>query len=251
MSSQVGCPLNCAFCATARGGFKRNLTTAEIIAQLWLAKHRLLEAPARVSNIVFMGMGEPLLNIDAVTDALHIMIDDHAYGLGERHITVSTAGHIKGMRILGERVPVNLSVSLHAPDDELRDRLVPLNRKYPIADVLEACRDYAQQVNGANGFVTFEYSLLRNVNDSEAQARALTGLLRDVPCKINLLPFNDFPGSTFEPPTADAVARFQHILADCGYVTTVRHPRGSDIAAACGQLRRHSESAQQPPYMIK
>lgn len=240
VSSQAGCPLNCAFCATARGGFRRNLSAAEIVAQLWLATHRLLQTQ-RVTNVVFMGMGEPLLNVDAVINAIRIMLDDCAYGLGERHITVSTAGHVAGMRALGERLPVNLSVSLHAPDDALRTRLMPINRKYPLARLLEACREYAER---ANGFVTFEYSLLRGVNDTPAHARAVAALLADVPCKINLLSFNDFPNSGFRSSSPAAAKTFHRELADAGYVVTVRRSRGADIAAACGQLRRAHEEVE-------
>lgn len=240
VSSQVGCALNCAFCATARMGFKRNLSAAEIVAQLWLAKHRLLEPPHRVTNVVFMGMGEPLLNVAAVIDAIRVFTDDCAYGLGVRHVTVSTAGHVAGMKTLGEQAPVNLSVSLHAPDDALRGRLMPLNRKYPTARLLDACREYAAR---AGGFVTFEYTLLAGVNDSVAHARALAELLKDLPCKINLLAFNDFPGSGFSAPTGAALDAFYRTLADAGHVVTWRRPRGADIAAACGQLQRDTREA--------
>lgn len=237
VSSQVGCALNCAFCATARGGFGRNLGAAEIVAQLWLATHRLLEAPARVTNVVFMGMGEPMLNLDAVVDAMRVMTDDCAYALAPRHVTVSTAGHVAGMRKLGARMPVNLSVSLHAPDDALRDRLVPLNRRYPLAQLLAACREYAAR---ANGFVTFQYTLLDGENASRAHALALADLLKDTPCKINLLAFNDFPNSGFRAPSAAVVDAFYRELADAGYVATLRRPRGADITAACGQLAAQS-----------
>ena len=233
ISSQVGCPLKCAFCATGRMGFKRNLSSAEIVGQVWLAKHSLLEPSVGITNVVLMGMGEPLLNFDAVVAAMRIIADDCAYGLGVRHITLSTAGHVAGINKLAQCMPVNLAVSLHAPDDDLRDQLVPLNRKYRLAELLQACREYAPL--GA-GFVTFEYTLLDQVNASAKHAYALVNLLRDTPCKINLLPFNDFHNAGFKTPSAETVQEFYRILIAAGYVTTIRQPRGSDIEAACGQL---------------
>ena len=230
VSSQVGCALGCAFCATARMGFTRNLSSAEIVAQLWLARHRL---GARVTNVVFMGMGEPLLNVDAVAEAVSIMIDDHSYGLAMRRVTLSTAGHVPGMRALSRRMPMNLAVSLHAPDDALRSRLMPINRKYPIARLLDACCEYAA---AGPGVVVFEYALLDGVNDGEEHARALSVLLAEVPCKINLMRFNAFPGAGFQAASGASVRSFYRILADAGYVVTIRRSRGADVVAACGQL---------------
>lgn len=237
ISSQVGCQLNCSFCSTARQGFNRNLSSAEIIGQVWLAK-RLLEQPTTrpqaVTNVVFMGMGEPMLNLDAVTDAIDIMLDDHAYGLSRRRVTVSTAGVIPGFQQLRERVPVSLAVSLHAPTDELRNTLVPLNRKYPIADLLEACKSYV--VDESRQKVTFEYAMLKGINDQPEQARALAKLLKTVPAKINLIPFNPFPEAPYERSDNETILRFQQILIAAGLITTIRRTRGDDIDAACGQL---------------
>lgn len=237
VSSQVGCALNCRFCATARQGYNRNLTTAEIIGQLWQVHHRLRaegsgERP--VTNVVLMGMGEPLLNLPAVIPALRLMLDDLAYGLSRRRVTLSTAGVVPGIDTLARECPVSLAVSLHAPDDALRDRLVPLNRKYPIAELLAACRRYVRHQPRAR--ITFEYVMLDGLNDRPAQARALADLLADVPAKVNLIPFNPFPGSGLRRSPAEAVDRFREILLGRGLVTVTRRPRGDDIAAACGQL---------------
>ena len=231
VSSQVGCPLDCAFCSTARQGFNRNLTAAEIAGQVWLAV-RTLDRP--VTNVVLMGMGEPLLNFDAVTEAIDLMLEDLAYGLARRRVTLSTAGLVPGIDRLARRAPVSLAVSLHAPDDALRDRLVPLNRKYPIAELLDACRRYA----GANPKqkITFEYVMLDGVNDSPAHAGALVERLRSVPAKVNLIPFNPFPGAPFRRSPAAVIDRFRERLNTAGIVAITRRPRGDDIDAACGQL---------------
>lgn len=237
ISTQVGCSLNCAFCSTGRQGFNRNLSTAEIIGQLWLASHTLrqeAEGERVVSNVVVMGMGEPLMNLDALLPALHIMLDDHGYGLSRRRVTVSTAGVVPQMDRLAAECPVALAVSLHAPDDALRDELVPLNRKYPLRELLAACRRYVE--HSPRDFITFEYILIDGVNDSPAHARALLALLADMPAKVNLIPFNPFPAVSWKRSSPEAVRRFQETLIEGGMVATARKTRGDDIAAACGQL---------------
>ena len=237
VSSQVGCTLACAFCSTGRQGFNRNLDAAEIIGQLWWANRALGRLPRGeriIDNVVLMGMGEPLLNLEQVLPALHLMLDDHAYGLSRRRVTVSTAGVIPGMDILREDCAPALAVSLHAPDDVLRDTLVPLNRKYPLRELMAACSRYLQQA--PRDFITFEYVLLDGVNDAPAQAHALLALTRDVPCKFNLIPFNPHPGSPYQRPDHDAVRRFREILQAAGSIVTTRRTRGEDIDAACGQL---------------
>ena len=231
VSSQVGCPLDCAFCSTAQQGFNRNLTAAEIAGQVWLAV-RTLDRP--VTNVVLMGMGEPLLNFDAVTEAIDLMLEDLAYGLARRRVTLSTAGLVPGIDRLARRAPVSLAVSLHAPDDALRDRLVPLNRKYPIAELLAACRRYAA-VNPKQK-ITFEYVMLDGVNDSPEHARALIERLRTVPAKVNLIPFNPFPGAPFRRSPAAVIDAFRERLNGAGIIAITRRPRGDDIDAACGQL---------------
>lgn len=243
VSTQVGCALECAFCSTGRQGFNRNLSTAEIIGQLWHA-NRMLGAVKQsevrdskervISNVVLMGMGEPLANYDNVVAALKIMLDDNAYGLSRRRVTVSTAGMVPAIDRLREDCPVALAVSLHAPTDALRDRLVPLNRKYPLRELMAACRRYLE--NAPRDFVTFEYVLLAGVNDRAEDARALVKLVRDIPCKFNLIPFNPFPDSGFRKPAAESVRRFQETLMAADIVTTVRKTRGDEIDAACGQL---------------
>jgi 23S rRNA (adenine2503-C2)-methyltransferase len=239
ISSQAGCALECAFCATGRQGFNRNLSTGEIIAQLWWANHCLAQHPdanerRRVSNVVMMGMGEPLANFDNVVQALRLMLDDYAYGLSRRRVTVSTSGLVSMIDRLRDECPVALAVSLHAPNDALRDRLVPINRKWPIGTLLAACERYLDRA--PRDFIMFEYVLLRGVNDSVVQARELVACLRDVPCKVNLIPFNAFASSGFERSSADAVARFRDILLHASLITTVRRTRGDEIDAACGQL---------------
>lgn len=242
VSSQVGCALACTFCSTGRQGFNRNLTVAEIIGQLWIA-NKTLKADAKdmtpdtnriVSNVVMMGMGEPLANFDNVVTALDLMLDDHAYGLSRRRVTVSTSGLVPAIDRLRERCPVALAISLHAPNDALRDQLVPINKKYPIQELLTACQRYLSAA--PRDFITFEYVMLDGVNDSVAHARELIKLVQDVPCKFNLIPFNSFPGSGFKRSTAEAVRIFRDVLMQAGFVTTVRKTRGDDIAAACGQL---------------
>jgi 23S rRNA (adenine2503-C2)-methyltransferase len=243
VSSQVGCALECTFCSTGRQGFNRNLTVAEIIGQLWVAHHGLRGEVNRttgeisdrpVTNVVMMGMGEPLANFENVVTALGIMLDDHAYGLSRRRVTVSTSGLVPAMDRLAERCPVALAVSLHAPNDALRDQIVPINRKYPLAELMAACRRYL--VHAPRDFITFEYVMLAGVNDQPEHARQLIELTRDVPCKFNLIPFNPFPDSGYATPRADAMRVFREILQGAGYVVTTRKTRGDDIDAACGQL---------------
>ena len=236
VSSQVGCALDCKFCSTGRQGFNRDLTVDEIIGQLWTAVRQLRTADeARpVTNVVFMGMGEPLNNLTNVVSAAEIMLDDHAYGLSRRRVTISTSGVVPMIRKLKEALPVALAVSLHAPNDEIRSRIMPVNQAYPIAELLDAWRDYLEVA--PRDFITFEYVMLEGVNDSPDDARALVKLLADVPSKVNLIPFNPFPDSGFSRTESAAVRRFQQILLDAGYVATVRKTRGDDIDAACGQL---------------
>jgi 23S rRNA (adenine2503-C2)-methyltransferase len=238
ISSQAGCALNCTFCATGRQGFSRNLEAHEIIGQVWRAHERLGRtantAERPITNVVLMGMGEPLLNFDNVVGAMDLMLDDLAYGLSRRRVTLSTAGLVPAMDRLSEICPVSLAVSLHAPDDALRDRLVPLNRKYPIAELLEACRRYVSRESRRR--VTFEYVMLKGVNDSEGHARALARLVRDLPAKVNLIPFNPFADSGFERSSQTVIDRFRDILLDAGITTITRRTRGEDIDAACGQL---------------
>ncbi|MEI8164083.1 MAG: 23S rRNA (adenine(2503)-C(2))-methyltransferase RlmN [Betaproteobacteria bacterium] len=241
ISSQAGCALECAFCSTGRQGFNRNLTTAEIIGQLWQANRALGRDPASgncgeriISNVVLMGMGEPLTNFDNLVPALRLMLDDNAYGLSRRRVTVSTSGIVPAMDRLAETCPVALAVSLHAATDGLRDKLVPINRKYPLAELMAACQRYL--VHAPRDFVTFEYVMLEGVNDSDADARALLHLVRDVPCKFNLIPFNPFPASGFRRSAGERVRRFASLLIQGGIVTTTRKTRGDDIDAACGQL---------------
>ena len=248
ISSQAGCAVNCSFCATGHQGFSRNLSAAEIVAQLWHAefelRRRLSLAPGEraITNVVMMGMGEPLQNYAALVPALRVMLDDHGYGLSRRRVTVSTSGVVPMIDRLREDCPVALAVSLHAPDDALRDELVPLNRKYSIRELLAACRRYLERA--PRDFITIEYCMLDGVNDSPAQAEALLALLRrddratdsGLSCKINLIPFNPFPQSDLRRSAPERVAAFAAILQQGGIVTTVRRTRGDDIAAACGQL---------------
>ncbi|MGH8474593.1 MAG: 23S rRNA (adenine(2503)-C(2))-methyltransferase RlmN [Methylococcales bacterium] len=233
VSSQVGCALDCSFCATAKQGFNRNLSVAEIIGQLYMAS-AMIDADQRISNVVMMGMGEPLLNFENVVGAMKLMLDDWAYGLSKRRVTLSTSGVVPAIDRLRDRIDVALAVSLHAPDDGLRDQLVPINRKYPLNQLLKACRDYALAVTRRT--ITFEYVMLEGINDSPAQARALSRLLSQVPAKINLIPFNPFPGTNYRCSSPDTIENFQEILMASGFITTVRRTRGDDIDAACGQL---------------
>ena len=233
VSSQAGCVLDCAFCATGKQGFNRNLSSAEIVGQLWIA-NRLLGGDRPVTNVVMMGMGEPLLNLDHVIPALRLMLDDNAYGLSRRRVTVSTAGVVPGMDRLRDECPVALAVSLHAPNDALRDRLVPVNRKYPLQDLLAACNRYLERA--PRDFITFEYVMLDGVNDTDAHARELAALANRVRCKYNLIPFNPFPRSEFHRSSPDRIRCFAEILQTAGVTVTVRKTRGDEIAAACGQL---------------
>jgi 23S rRNA (adenine2503-C2)-methyltransferase len=237
VSTQAGCALDCSFCSTGKQGFNRNLSVAEIIGQLWWANHQLgknAEGNWAISNVVMMGMGEPLLNFDNTVSALRLMLDDHAYGLSRRRVTVSTSGIVPAMDRLREECPVALAISLHAPNDALRDVLVPINQKYPLKQLLAACNRYLEKA--PRDFVTFEYVMLDGINDSEQQARELLRLVRDVPCKFNLIPFNPFPQSPYRRAKADAIQRFRDILIQGGIITTLRKTRGDDIDAACGQL---------------
>jgi 23S rRNA (adenine2503-C2)-methyltransferase len=237
ISSQVGCALNCRFCATAEQGFNRNLTTAEIIGQLRIATQwlrRTGRGDERVTNVVLMGMGEPLLNFDAVTCAMDLMLDDLAFGLARRRVTLSTAGLAPGILALARRCPVSLAISLHAPNDELRNRLVPLNKKYPIRELLDACRAYV--AHSPKGSITFEYVMLAGINDSLAHARELVALLRGLPSKVNLIPFNSYPGTSFERSSDGTIDRFRDVLMEAGLIAITRKTRGEDIDAACGQL---------------
>jgi 23S rRNA (adenine2503-C2)-methyltransferase len=239
ISSQAGCVLDCAFCSTGKQGFNRNLSTGEIIGQLWLANRLLREKSENkeeriISNVVMMGMGEPMLNLDNVIPALRLMLDDNAYGLSRRRVTVSTAGVIPGMDRLRDECPVALAISLHAPNDELRDRLVPVNRKYPLRDLIAACNRYLEKA--PRDFVTFEYVMLDGINDSVEHARELAAIARRVRCKYNLIPFNPFPNSEFRRSDPDRIRAFAEVLSRAGVTVTTRKTRGDDIAAACGQL---------------
>ena len=247
ISSQAGCTVACPFCSTGYQGFNRNLSTAEIIGQLWYARRAVAQdmgsarsdgaavEPGRViSNVVMMGMGEPLLNYDQVLGALRLMLDDNAYGLSRRRVTVSTSGVVPMMDRLGQDCPVALAVSLHAPNDALRDKLVPLNRKYPLAELLAACNRYLE--HAPRDFITFEYIMLDGVNDADEHARELIAIANQVRCKFNLIPFNPFPQSGLKRSPSARVRLFAQRLQDAGVVTTVRKTRGDDIAAACGQL---------------
>lgn len=238
VSSQVGCGLNCQFCSTATQGFNRNLSTAEIIGQVWVAAKHLGNVPhhqRKLTNVVMMGMGEPLLNFDNVVRAMSIMRDDLGFGLANKRVTLSTAGLVPMIDRLSEESDVSLAVSLHAPNDELRTQLVPLNKKYPIADLMDACVRYTQRRPRTT--VTFEYTMMKGVNDTAELARQLVRLVRKVPSKINLIPFNPFPGTRFERSDETVIRAFQTILIDSGVLTMVRRTRGDDIDAACGQLK--------------
>jgi len=244
VSSQAGCAVGCRFCSTGHQGFSRNLTAGEIVGQLWFAEHFLRKhlktnGERVISNVVMMGMGEPLQNYQALVPALRVMLDDHGYGLSRRRVTVSTSGVVPMIDRLGEDCPVALAVSLHAPNDELRDKLVPLNRKYPVADLLDACNRYLE--HAPRDFITFEYCMLDGVNDLPEHARELAQLVqhhagRGVSCKLNLIPFNPFPASGLVRSPQHRVLAFAKVLSDAGIVTTVRKTRGDDIDAACGQL---------------
>jgi len=271
VSTQAGCAVNCLFCSTGKQGFARNLSSAEIVGQLWLA-NRLVGArkaasidsdeeqaddhDRAVTNVVFMGMGEPLLNYEPTLAAIRIMLDDHGYGLSRRRVTVSTSGVVPMMDRLRDDQPVALAVSLHAPNDELRDRLVPLNRKYPLVELMAACRRYLERA--PRDFITFEYVMLDGVNDSDEHARQVIELVQDVPCKFNLIPFNPFPAAGLGRSSPERIRSFSARLLEAGIVTTVRRTRGDDIDAACGQLAgdildrtRLVQRAERSPIMIE
>ncbi len=237
ISSQVGCALDCSFCSTAQQGFNRNLSTGEIIGQLWVANKAMQCLPRNervISNVVLMGMGEPLLNFDNVVRAINLMMDDNAYGLSKRRVTISTSGVIPALQRLKQVSDVSLAVSLHAPTDALRDQLVPLNKKYPIKQLLAACKDYV--AGATRRKVTFEYVMLEGINDSPEQARQLVKVLQGVPAKVNLIPFNPFPGTHYRVSSQARIDRFRDILMQAGLITVTRKTRGDDIDAACGQL---------------
>ncbi len=237
VSSQVGCALNCSFCSTGAQGFARNLTCGEIIGQVWLAAQSLgheRNGQRRITNIVMMGMGEPLLNFDAVVPAMSLMRNDLGFGFAAKRVTLSTAGLVPGIKRLRDTIDVALAVSLHAPVDDVRTELVPLNRKYPIAELMQACRDYVSEKHKRS--VTFEYTLIDGVNDHPEHARKLVKLLRTVPSKLNLIPFNPFPGTQYRCSSQDRITQFQQIVMQGGLIATVRKTRGEDIDAACGQL---------------
>ncbi len=240
VSSQVGCNLDCSFCSTGKQGFQRDLSAAEIIGQVWVAikSYDAFQSgnERTVTNVVMMGMGEPLLNFDNVVAAMELMMEDLAYGLSKRRVTLSTSGVVPALDRLAEVSEVSLAVSLHAPNDELRNELVPINRKYPIEILLESCRNYMAAQRDKSRVVTVEYTLIAGVNDHLEQARELANLLRDFPCKINLIPFNPFSLSDYRRPSGNAVSRFWQVLVDAGYIVTIRTTRGDDISAACGQL---------------
>jgi 23S rRNA (adenine2503-C2)-methyltransferase len=238
ISSQVGCALDCTFCSTARQGFNRNLSSEEIISQIWMARQHLqpdLSTDRVITNVVLMGMGEPLLNYDNVVTAMRIMLDDNAYGLSKRRVTLSTSGVVPAMDRLAKDVDVSLAVSLHAPNDALRDELVPLNRKYPIKELLAACDRYLQG-KPYRSRITYEYVMLKDVNDTPEHARELARLLKNRAGKVNLIPFNPFPETRYERSSRAVIDRFREILHKAGVITVTRRTRGDDIDAACGQL---------------
>lgn len=234
LSSQIGCALNCNFCSTGKQGFNRNLTLAEILGQLWWANYRKGEEQGKVTNVVFMGMGEPLLNLPVLSQALNVMLDDYGYGLSRRRVTVSTSGLIPQIKKLANLAPVSLAVSLHAPNDVLRDQLVPINKKYPLKELIATCHDYLAKA--PRNFITFEYIMLSGVNDGVKEAQQLVDLVGDLPCKFNLIPFNSFPGSPYRASAKGVLKTFQNFLQEKGFVATIRKTRGDDITAACGQL---------------
>ncbi|MFO1368361.1 MAG: 23S rRNA (adenine(2503)-C(2))-methyltransferase RlmN [Marinagarivorans sp.] len=240
VSSQIGCSLDCSFCATGKQGFNRDLTAAEIIGQVWLAAQsfgQLREnGPRRITNVVLMGMGEPLLNFDNVVDAIHLMMHDNCYGISKRRVTLSTSGVVPALDRLGEFTDCCLAISLHAPNDALRDQLVPLNKKYPIAMLLDSAKRYIQGLPDTHRKITIEYTLIDQLNDRPEHAHELAKLLRDVPVKINLIPFNPFGLVDYKRVSNNALKRFQTILIEAGFTTTIRTTRGEDIDAACGQL---------------
>jgi 23S rRNA (adenine2503-C2)-methyltransferase len=255
VSSQVGCSLDCSFCSTGKQGFQRNLTSAEIIGQVWVASNsggsRKDSANRPVTNVVMMGMGEPLMNYDNVVPAMKLMLDDQGYGLSKRRVTLSTSGVVPMLDRLGDELDVSLAISLHAANDALRSELVPLNRKYNIRSLLDACHRYLAKCDDTRQ-VTIEYTVIKDVNDQQEHARELAELLKELPCKINLIPFNPFPHSGYEKPSRNQVMRFQRWLYELGHTAPIRSTRGDDIDAACGQLvgrvkdrtRRHERYIQ-------
>ena len=261
VSSQVGCAVDCSFCATGKQGFSRNLSTSEIIGQLWVAENSFgyprEHSDKKVTNIVMMGMGEPLLNFEAVTSAMKLMMHDKAYGLSKRKVTLSTSGLVPLIDKLSEVTDAALTISLHAPNDQLRDELVPINKKYPIDELLESVKRYVSKC-GDKRKTTIEYILINQVNDSLENAEELSNLLRTLPCKINLIPFNPFPGSSYKRPSSMRVQTFKKKLQKEGYITTIRTTRGEDIMAACGQLvgkvndrTRRKERSKKDPARIQ
>ena len=266
VSSQVGCSLDCSFCSTGKQGFERDLSAADIIGQVWLAIDSYgafaSGSDRVVTNVVMMGMGEPLLNFEPVVAAMDLMMDDLGYGISKRRVTLSTSGVVPALDRLAEVSSVSLAVSLHAPNDELRNQLVPINRKYPIAQLLESCRRYIAAQNDKKRVVTVEYTLIAGVNDQVEHAQELVVLLKTFPCKINLIPFNTFDGSLYQRPSGNAVSRFWQVLIDAGFIVTIRTTRGDDISAACGQLvgevvdrtrrsERHKASLQQDVQVVE
>lgn len=266
VSSQVGCSLDCSFCSTGKQGFERDLSAADIIGQVWLAIDSYgafaTGSDRVVTNVVMMGMGEPLLNFEPVVAAMDLMMDDLGYGISKRRVTLSTSGVVPALDRLAEVSSVSLAVSLHAPNDELRNQLVPINRKYPIAQLLESCRRYIAAQNDKKRVVTVEYTLIAGVNDQVEHAQELVVLLKTFPCKINLIPFNAFDGSSYQRPSGNAVSRFWQVLIDAGFIVTIRTTRGDDISAACGQLvgevvdrtrrsERHKASLQQDVQVVE
>lgn len=237
VSSQIGCALECTFCSTAQQGFNRNLSTAEVIGQVWAANQAMKVMPRNqrvISNVVLMGMGEPLLNFNSVVSAMNIMMDDNAYGLSKRRVTLSTSGVVPALERLKAVSDVSLAVSLHATNDELRNELVPINKKYPIKQLLEACKFYIEGEHKRK--VTFEYVMLDGINDQPQHAKELVALIKDIPSKVNLIPFNPFPGSNYKCSSNNTIDRFRKILMKSGVIATTRKTRGDDIDAACGQL---------------
>ena len=266
VSSQVGCSLDCSFCSTGKQGFERDLSAADIIGQVWLAIDSYgafaSGSDRVVTNVVMMGMGEPLLNFEPVVAAMDLMMDDLGYGISKRRVTLSTSGVVPALDRLAEVSSVSLAVSLHAPNDELRNQLVPINRKYPIAQLLESCRRYIAAQNDKKRVVTVEYTLIAGVNDQVEHAQELVVLLKTFPRKINLIPFNTFDGSSYQRPSGNAVSRFWQVLIDAGFIVTIRTTRGDDISAACGQLvgevvdrtrrsERHKASLQQDVQVVE
>lgn len=238
VSSQIGCSLDCTFCSTGKRGFNRNLTAAEIIGQVWVARRAFMPFDPNdrpITNVVMMGMGEPLLNFDNVVAAMHLMMDDLGYGISKRRVTLSTSGVVPMIDELSKHIDVSLALSLHAPNDALRNQLVPINKKYPLKMLLESCQRYMSNL-GEKRVLTIEYTLLKDINDKVEHAVEMIELLKNIPCKINLIPFNPFPHSGYERPSNNAIRRFQDQLHHAGFNVTVRTTRGEDIDAACGQL---------------